>query len=467
MTTVEHPTASLSPYLDGPFAPVTREVEAADLAVVGELPEGLDGVYLRNGPNPMFEPLGAYHWFDGDGMVHAVELHGGRASYRNRWLDTPGLRHERAAGHALFGGLANLRFPPAELFKECGLLKNVANTNIIRHADKYLALWEGGWPTWIERDLTTRGLWDFDGRLEGPMTAHPKWCPETGELMFFGYVPVGGPPHLRYHVADARGNLVHSTPITIERPVMMHDFVTTRHHSLFFDLPAVIGPGSSDGMWQPQHGARIGVVPRHGGDDDIRWFEIDPCYVFHFLNAWEDGDVITAFGCRMPSVELVGSDSMVDTGSRTAGVGLTRWTIDLAAGTCREEIVSDLRSDFPRLRDDRLGLRHRYGYGVAPLDPSDQPVGFNGLVRYDLETGAELTYAFGSGTLIGEAVFAPDPDGTVETDGWLLVHAIDLATDRTDLCVLDARDLAAGPIARVRLPQRVPMGFHGNWLPDA
>lgn len=466
MTTLEEPSAHVSPFLEGPFAPVFHETEAEDLRVVGELPEALDGVYLRNGPNAEFEPLGRYHLFDGDGMLHAVELHGGRASYRNRWVDTPGLRHERAAGRALFGGLADIRFPPAELLEECGILKNAANTNVIRHADRYLALWEGGWPTEVRRDLSTVGLWDFDGGLQGPMTAHPKWCPETGELMFFGYVVMGGPPHLRYHVADANGRLVHSTPITLGQPVMMHDFLTTRHHSIFFDLPAVIGPGGADGMWQPQLGARIGVLPRHGADGDVRWFEIDPCYVFHFLNAWETDGVITAYGCRMPSVELVGSDAGVDIGS-VDGMGLARWTIDLDAGSCVEEMVSDLRSDFPRLHDDRLGLEHRYGYAAAPLDPSPVPVGFNGIVRYDLATGTELHYAFGSGVLLGEPVFAAEPDGTAETDGWLLVYATDLATDRTDLCVIDARDFEAGPVARVQLPQRVPWGFHGNWLPDA
>jgi carotenoid cleavage dioxygenase-like enzyme len=468
MTALEEHPAEINPYLDGVFAPVTTEIEAAELSVLGDLPTALDGVYLRNGPNPQFEPSGRYHWFDGDGMVHAVEIHGGTASYRNRWVQTPGLRHERGAGRSLFGGLADLRFPPAELIEECGLLKNAANTNIVRHAGSYLALWEGGWPTVIERDLSTVGLSDYDGRLEGPMTAHPKWCPETGELVFFGYVAVGGPPHLRYHVADASGRLIHSAPITLPRAVMMHDFVTTRRHSVFFDLPAVIGPGSGDGMWQPQHGARIGVLPRHGGDADVRWFEIEPCYVFHFLNAWETGDVITVHGCRLPSADLVAADGFVETGAGgSRGVGLTRWTVDLAAGTCTEERLSDLRSDFPRLHDDRLGLPHRYGYASAPLDPSDQPVGFNGLVRYDLQTGREDTYAFGPGSLIGEAVFAADPDGAEEIDGWLLVYATDLATDRTDLCVIDARDFEAGPVARIHIPQRVPMGFHGNWLPDA
>jgi carotenoid cleavage dioxygenase-like enzyme len=459
----------ISPFLTGVFAPTHDELDVHDLAVTGEIPAALSGVYMRNGANPQFSPLGRYHWFDGDGMIHAVYLDGGKARYKNRWVETPGLRAERAAGNALFGGILNFMFPPAELMEECGIFKNAANTNIVRHADKHLALWEGGFPSELTRELDSRGLCDFGGKLVGAMTAHPKWCPDTGELIFFGYDPVAGPPFLRYHVADASGALTHTAEIDLPRGVMMHDFLTTRNHSLFFDLPAVVSAQmQGESMWQPQHGARIGVVPRHGGNGDVRWFDIDPCYVFHFLNAWEEDDVITAYGCRMPSIDLDFEAREDDMGGLASieGVGLAKWTIDLAAGTCREELVHDLRSDFPRLHDDLLGKPHRWGYASTTLD-GPMTIGFNGIVRYDLHTGADLTYAFGEGTTIGEAVFAADPTGNDESDGWLMVYATDLATERTDFCILDARDLAAGPVARVHLPQRVPSGFHGNWMPDA
>ena len=460
-------TPATSPFLTGLYEPVQQEIDAHDLAVSGTIPEALSGVYMRNGANPQFSPLGRYHWFDGDGMVHAVYLDGGRARYKNRWIETPGLRHERKVGSALFGGILNFVFPPEDLLAECGIFKNAANTNIVAHAGKYLGLWEGGFPTEITRELETVGLHDFGGKLIGAMTAHPKWCTETGELMFFGYDPVAGPPFLRYHVADRAGNLTHTTPIELPRGVMMHDFLTTRNHSLFFDLPAVISAVmAGEEMFQPALGARIGVIPRHGTNSDVRWFDIDPCYVFHFLNAWEDGDVITAYGCRMPGIDLDFEARTDEAGSlaATKGVGLAKWTIDLAAGTCREAIVHDLRSDFPRLHDDLLGLKHRFGYASATVD-GPMSLGFNALIRYDLETGAEQVLRFGEGTAIGEAVFAADPTATGETAGWLLVYATDLATLRTDLCIIDGRDFSGGPVARVHLPQRVPAGFHGNWLP--
>ena len=455
-----------SPFLQGVFAPVTDELDVHDLPVTGQIPPQLSGVYMRNGANPQFAPIGRYHWFDGDGMVHAVYLDGGTARYKNRWVETRGLRHEREVGHGLFGGILNFVFPPEELMAECGVFKNAANTNIVAHAGQYLALWEGGFPSRITRELESQGLWDYDGKLQGAMTAHPKWCPETGELIFIGYDPVAGPPFLRHHVVDANGVLTHSSEIDLPRGVMMHDFLTTRHHSLFFDLPAVVAATmAGESMWQPQHGARIGVMPRHGDGAQVRWFEIDPCFVFHFLNAWEDGDVITAYGCRMPGIDLDFEAGGDDSLAAPKGMGLAKWTIDLAAGTCREELVHDLRSDFPRLHDDLLGLPNRWGYASATLDGPMQ-IGFNGIVRYDLQTGADLTFAFGEGTVIGEAVFAADTEGSDENDGWLMVYATDKATERTDFCIIDARDIAAGPIARVHLPQRVPAGFHGNWMPS-
>jgi carotenoid cleavage dioxygenase-like enzyme len=464
-----------SPFLTGIYAPVYDELDAHDLPVTGKIPAQLSGVYMRNGANPQFAPLGRYHWFDGDGMIHAVYLDGGRARYKNRWVETPGLRHERSANSALFGGILNFQFPPAELMEECGIFKNAANTNIVAHANKYLALWEGGFPSEIDRELDSKGLWDFDGKLVGAMTAHPKWCPQTGEMMFFGYDPVAGPPFLRYHVADSMGALTHTAEIELPRGVMMHDFLTTRNYSLFFDLPAVVAASMTGGqMWQPEHGARIGVIPRHGAGSDARWFEIDPCYVFHFLNAFEvvgsgaaGAETIVAYGCRMPGIDLDFEAREDDIGGLAAvdGIGLTKWTIDLATGTCTEERVHDLRSDFPRLHDDLLGLPHRWGYASATLD-GPMTIGFNGIIRYDLESGAELTYAFGEGISIGEAVFAADAEGSGEQDGWLMVYATDMASGNTDFCIIDARDMAAGPVARIHLPQRVPSGFHGNWMPS-
>jgi carotenoid cleavage dioxygenase len=447
------------------FAPVDDELDVHDLDVTGSLPPALDGVYLRNGSNPRFSPTGAYHWFDGDGMVHGVYLADGRARYKNRWVDTPGLRHERAAGRALFGGILNLAFPPDDVLAECGLFKNAANTNVIEHAGAVMALWEGGFPTELTRELDTVGLMDFGGKFVGAFTAHPKWDRRTGELVVIGYTGMEK-PYLRHHVIDATGALTHSTTVDIPRGVMMHDFLTTERWSLIFDLPVVVEPEAmmrGEPMWQPGLGARIGVLPRHGDGDQIRWFDVDPFYVFHFLNAWEDGERIVAIGCRLPSIDLdfEAADTPMD--ARRDGLGLHRWTIDLAAGTVREEQLDDVFADFPRLHDDLVGYRNRYGHVSAKLGDDERAL-FDAVVQYDLASGTTTTMSFGPGTSTGEAVFAADPDGRDERDGWVLTYVTDLANATTDLVVLDGHDVTE-EVARVHLPRRVPAGFHGNWLP--
>jgi carotenoid cleavage dioxygenase-like enzyme len=466
MTTIDLPIAppfeSNDPFLSGIFAPVAQEVEAVELRVTGHLPDALNGAYLRNGSNPEFAPQGAYHWFDGDGMIHALTIADGQASYRNRWVRTPGLLRERAAGRSLFGGIANVQFPEPDVMAECGIFKNAANTNIVRHAGKIMALWEGGFPCELSPTLDTVGLWDYDNKLVGAMTAHPKWDARTGELMFFGYTGMER-PFLRYHVADATGALTHSTDIDLPHGVMMHDCLATEHYTLFFDMPVVVELAhmmSGEPMWQPQLGARIGVIARKG--TSVRWFEIDPCFVFHFMNAWEDGNTIVAYGCRMPSISLDFSEVDFSTADQQ-GIGLTKWTIDLAAGSVKEEMIAPVMSDFPRLHDDLLGYKSRYGHVSMSLNKQSIG-GFDAICQFDLDTGTSITKHLRPGTTTGEAVFAADPNGTDERDGWVLTYEIDTGSGATDLLVLDGHDIT-NEVARVHLPQRVPPGFHGNWMP--
>jgi carotenoid cleavage dioxygenase len=453
------------PFLSGNFAPVLDELDADALPVTGRIPDALQGTYLRNGSNPAFPPLGRYHWFDGDGMIHGLSLEGGTARYRNRWVRTLGLEEERAAGRALFGGINNFVLPDGELFtKMGGPFKNAANTHVIEHAGKVLALWEGGFPHELTRDLDTVGLWDFCGALVGPMTAHPKIDPVTGEMLFFGYSQF--PPYLRFHVADAQGTITRSDDIDLPAGVMIHDFAVTDEHALFLDAPAVFNleavmNGEPAIGWKPENGCRIGVLPRAGTIDDLRWYEVEPCFVFHFMNAHADGDRITIDAARHARLNMPGD--IVD-GNAAAPV-LARFTVDTATGTARCEQLDDRPIEFPRVDDRRAGLANRYGYCPSgPLDGGDSPV-FDRVLRYDLATGACEEHRFGPGRSVGEAVFAADPDGTAEDDGWLLAFVHDANEDRSDFVVLDARDLTADPVAIVHLPRRVPHGFHGSWLP--
>ena len=459
-------TIETEPFLSGNFAPVHDEHDTDVLPVTGRIPDALQGAYLRNGSNPQFTPLGAYHWFDGDGMIHGLTLEDGTARYRNRWVKTIGLEEERKVGHALFGGLNNFVFPDGELFEKIGgPFKNAANTHVVAHADKILALWEGGFPHELTRELETVGLWDFDGKLVGPMTAHPKIDPVTGEMLFFGYSQF--PPFLRFHVVDAGGDLVRSEEIDLPAGVMIHDFVITDQHAIFLDAPAVFNldaamTGGPAIGWQPENGCRIGVLPRAGTAADIAWYEVEPCFVFHFMNASADGDRITIDAARHSRLGMPGDLITED----ATFPSLARFTVDTTRGTASWEQLDDRPIEFPRIDDRRAGLANRFGYCPSMALGDDIEVGvFDHLIRYDLQTGAAVAHDFGPGRAVGEAVFAPDPSSDGEDDGWLLSFVYDATEDRTDFVILDARDVAGEPVATVHLPTRVPHGFHGSWVP--
>ena len=452
-------------FLQNNFAPWGTEGAARDLPVVGRIPRELNGTYYRNGPNPAFPPLGRYHWFDGDGMIHAVTLDDGRASYRNRYVLSRGLREEQEAGRALYRGL--LEFQATEIPG----FKNTGNTNIVWHAGKLLALVEAALPTrMMAGPLDTVGEYDFDGRLAGPMTAHPKLDPETGEMLFFGYSPF--PPYLTYHEASADGTLVRSEVIDVAWPSMMHDFAVTRDHVVFILCPLVfsferLAERGGAFSWEPERGTRLGIMPRRGGNADVRWFDTDPSYVFHPMNAYEDGDAIVLDVARYERLDFMSAAAVEEPGYRDANAArLHRWRIDLARGGVASTPLDDIVTEFPRVDERRLGRRHRFGYMAArepELNDGAQPL-WTAVRKYDLERGGVTERRFGAGNGVGEPLFVPRTASAGEDDGWVLVLVYDAARDTSDFWILDAQDVAGEPVARVALPHRVPYGFHGNWV---
>ena len=439
-------------YLLANYAPVRDEVTAFDLPVRGRIPPGLAGRLLRNGPNPIDADPASYHWFSGDGMVHGIELRDGRAlSYRNRWVRTD--KAAAALGEAPPGG-------PAPVFPG----GSVANTHVVAHAGRILALVEVELPTELTPELDTLGRCDFGGLLRSPMTAHPKVDPTTGEMHFFGY-DLFGPPHLRYHVVDAAGRLTRTEAISIGGPAMVHDFAITERHVVFLDLPVVFdldlaAKGLFPFGWQPDYGARVGVLPRDGGDADVAWLDVEPCYVFHPLNAYDDGDRVVLDVVRHP--DAFARDRHGPSGENPT---LDRWTIDPAGAKVVEERLDDRPQEFPRVADAVVGRPHRYGYG-ATFANGERGIEMGDLLKHDLEARTTVVHDLGPGRGASEGVFVPADGATAEDDGWVLSVVYDAARDASELVVLDAADFAAPPVATVALPQRVPFGFHGSWVAD-
>jgi carotenoid cleavage dioxygenase-like enzyme len=341
---------------------------------------------------------------------------------------------------------------------------SAANTHVVRHAGRIFALEEGAFPWVVTPELDTVGWHDYDGRLRTAMTAHPKICPVTGEMHFFGYGQL--PPYLVYHRVSPEGVLVQSEEITVGGPTMIHDFAITERHVLFMDLPVVFDldlalRGTMPFHWSDDYPARIGIMPRGGRDADVRWFEVAPCYVFHGLNAYAIGERVVFDVCRMP--ELWRDPSVFAGGPLT----LHRWTFDLTSGAVKEETLDERAMEFPRVAEERVGLRHRYGYTVGIGGEPGSGDAPGRLFKVDLARGRTEVHDFGLGRRPGEPVFASVPDGDPSSDeGFVLSYVHDESSGRSELVVIDATAFGDPPLARVLLPQRVPYGFHGSWLPD-
>ncbi len=420
-------------YLKDNFAPTFEERTDTGLTVQGEIPKSLNGRLLRNGPNP--QTGWSDHWFLGNGMIHGLELADGQANwYRNRYVKTP-----------LY---AQADSDPIAALME--LDKSAANTHVIHHAGKILALEEAHLPWEISTKLDTLGIYDFDKKLATPMTAHPKVCPITGEMLFFAYGLF--PPYLTYHRVSAAGQLIQTEDISVPGGTMMHDFNITENCVIWMDLPAVWDiDNMNQGLplkFDISYGARLGVMPRTGGNSDVIWYDIEPCYVFHPLNAYEEGNTIVIDVCRKADMD--------------AAAVLYRWVIDQTSGTVSETEIDDRSIEFPRVCDSRVGLKHQYGYaaGLAGLVPYAER-----YIKYDFNTMSSTVAELGEGREGSEAVFVKNPDGATEDDGWLLAYVYNNATAASEVIIMDAKTMSPEPVARILLPGRVPMGFHGSWVP--
>lgn len=457
------------PNLTGGYAPIQMECSALNLVIDGEFPLDLNGTLYRNGPNPQFAPRGSYHWFGGDGMVHAFHIENGRVSYKNRWPRTVKWELENEAGESLFGVFNPVENDP----RVAGVQTNgTANTNIVWHGGKLLALVESNAPFELDPEtLESLGTWTFDDKLEGPMTAHPKIDPDTGEMLFFGY-NAGGmiSPRMSFHVADKAGRLTSSASFDAPYAAMVHDFITTKDHVIFPIMPLTgsMERAMSGGpvyAWEPEKGSHIGIMPRTGSVEDIRWFKGDPAYVFHHMNAHSEGDIVTCDVCEYAEAPFFPHADGSEPDPEKSKARLKRWTFDLSKDSddYKIEQLDDQVCEFPRLDERFAGLNYRHGYFACDTTATSGSGGYNAIGHIDHQIGKTSKYEMSEEFAISEPVFVPRTTGSPEGQGYLVAIVYDASIDRSHLIVLDAENVDKGPIGKAMLDHRVPFGFHGNW----
>ena len=459
--------------LQGGFAPVGEEVAASDLEVIGRLPGDLNGLYVRNGPNPRFAPVGRYHWFDGDGMLSAVRFDEGRASFRNRWVRTDGLSEEIAAGRPLWRGLKEKQ----RVDRPDQPLKNTSNTDVEFHAGRLLSMWYRGGDVYrCDPDtLETLGKLQPDPRLVGlPISAHARVDERTDEYLFFAYGNQA--PYMHYGVIGASGCLETFVPVPLPGPRLPHDMAITEHYSILHDFPLFNDPQAlAEGRYKlsfhRELPTRFAVIPRHGLEQDIRWFEATPRYMLHVVNAWEEGDEIVMLGTPYSIPRRFDGSQDLESYERGIAINATdfefyEWRLNLQTGRVAEQIVDDVyNAEFPTINATLQGYRSRYSYHILMgrmHRPEDQR--FAGLVKFDCTTGAGTAYCPGGDAWFSEAPFAARDGARAEDDGYLVSFVWHARESRSEVWVFDARELTRGPLCRVILPQRVAHGFHATWV---
>jgi carotenoid cleavage dioxygenase len=445
-TTASPPSPTAGPYwLQGNFAPVPGETTTDQLRVDGRIPRSLLGLYARNGPN---QQVGTSpHWFVADGMMHGIWLGDGTARrYSRRWVRTPLL------------GKRGFTSPPGRTITQ-------SDVSLVHYGERLIALGELGHPNQIDAaDLATIGTYDFGGKLGPNMTAHPKIDPVTGHLYFFGYA--FSQPFVTLYHADATGRMIASQPVELPRAVMMHDLAITETKAILFDLPCVLDR-TQKGMpfrWDPAGQARLGVVDRDvTATATVRWFDIDPCYVFHTVNAYDIERGLVVEAIRYPHLWVHASTDTFPPAS------LWRWTIDFTSGKVAEQRLDDRVVEFPTGDPRYLGRPGRTSFAVqSPALSSFNPGPRrpSGLVRYDAYRKA-TSWNAPAHLIPDEGFFVPAGPNAAEGEGWLLSLVYDVKVGRSDLMIFDAQALDDGPRARVHLPDRVPFGFHGWFVPSA
>lgn len=451
-------------FFKGNNAPIFEERYATDLKVRGKLPNWLNGIYIRNGPNPHFHCEDLTFPYDGDGMVHAVYFENSTVKYRNRWVKTEELEAEKRADKSLWNSLTKPKFPSKKDRRAFDApftpVKNTANTNIINHAGHLLAVYEGGVPYEITKDLETVGAFTFDGNIKG-MMPHPKLDPLTGELHFLQYSAIQF-PYLRYYVINKRGHVTKNVPIHIKSPTIIHDMILAPNYVVFFLSPLEISLSKmflckNPLKWNPSKPTKVGIIPRHGKNQKVIWFKTDPFFVWHTMNGFEEnGNII---------LDYVHHNHGLPSEQNTPE--LHQIVVNPKKGIISHNALDNQFIEFPVIDNRKIGQKYRYGYAARrdmTLDNVIEKAYFTELIQYDFEQKTNCLHKLPKGQFIGEPTFVPHPTKNSETDGVILAFVYDENTQKSKLIVIEPLHFDKAPLAVVELPFRVPNGFHGNWI---
>ena len=461
--------------------------------IEGEIPRELEGTLFRNGPGLMdINGQRIHHPFDGDGMISQVAFSKGRAYFRNRFVQTTGFVREREAGKILYRGFGTQK-PGGWLANSFDLIpKNVANTNIIYWGGKLLSLWEAGKPYRLDPySLATLGLDELDGVLQegNAFSAHPRIDPnclmDGGEpcLVNFSVKP-GLSTTIEIYEFNPAGDLLRRHAHSIPGFAFLHDMAISPNYCIFFQnpirfnpLPFVLGLRAAGQClsYNPKERTKIILIPRQtpiagtpaSQRAKVQIIETEPCFVFHHANAWEEGDDIfidsvcyDSFPALEPEVDVREIDF------DTVPVGeLWRFQVNRKTQEASHRVLESRSCEFPMLHPDRVGRSYRYLYMGAAHNPTGNAP-LQAVLKIDLETGDRQIWSAAPRGFAGEPLFVPRPNGTSEDDGWIILLMYDAAYHRSDVVILDARDLKDGPIARLHLKNHIPYGLHGSFTPD-
>ena len=460
---------SAFPYLQGNYAPIDEERDFGEsqLRVEGKVPEKLVGAYMRDGANVAYQPNHYVYPLDGDGMVHSVYFKDGHVCYKNRWVQTSHLKTERQFDRTIYGSVGKLLEVPAEVIAgggEPNPIRNTANTNVLYHGGKLLAMWEGGFPHLLNNDLSTVGLYDYEGALKpgDALTAHPKICPDTGQLI--SCTQRWDSANYYVQIFDARGGHMKTIPVEFERKGIIHDLQITDNYVVIFYAPSFHSvekamKGENPFMWEPEKGTTIIAIPRDGSGKNVV-FETEAFFSWHFCNGFEQGGKII--------IDYVWINSIPFTQDQGTGVEkqprrMYRMGLDLATRQVTNEQFSDVFCEFSRVDERRMGKDYRYGFAASSNRDWGDAHGYNCTGRFDFQTGETKLWEFGAEANAGEPTHVPNPDSDREEDGWIM-NFVYTPDEGAFLSILGAGDFDNGPVAKVYIPGRVPNGFHGNWM---